>query len=100
MKIFISQISPEVTEEELKKLLEKYGIVESIKIIRDKYTNESREFGYAWMPDDSQAQSAIRDLKEKMFKGQKLQVNEARTRFKDIRSSERRLRRRKQLVNC
>ena len=95
MKIFIGQISLEATEKELRKAFEKYGLVDSIELIKDKYTGESRGFGFAWMPDDSQAQAAMNGLNGKMFKGQILQINEARTRIKDRDASERRLRKRK-----
>ena len=96
MKIFIGQISPEVTEEELRIAFENFGQVESIRLIKDKYSGESREFGFVRMPDESQAQAAIKGLNGKMFKGQILQINEARTHIRDIRTSERRLRKKKE----
>ena len=99
MKIFVGQISLRATEEEVRKLFENYGLVESINLINDKYTGEFRGFGFVRMPDESQAQAAIIGLNKKMFKGQILQINEARTRVKDRNASERRLRKRKDSMN-
>ena len=99
MKIFVGQISLRATEEEVRKLFENYGLVESINLINDKYSGEFRGFGFVRMPDESQAQAAIIGLNKKMFKGQILQINEARTRVKDRYASERRLRKRKDSMN-
>jgi RNA recognition motif-containing protein len=95
MKIFISQISQQTTEEELRKAFEDYGLVESVKLIKDKYTGESRGFGYVWMPNDTQGKAAIKGLNRKKINGQKLKINEARTRLKDRKAPERRLRKKK-----
>ena len=95
MKIFIGQISLEATAEDLRKAFEYYGQVDSIKLVNDKFSGESRRFGFAWMPDESQAISAIKGLNGKMFKGQILQINEARTRIEDRDAPERRLRKKK-----
>jgi len=99
MKIFIGQISLEATEEELRKAFENYGLVDSIKLIKDKYTGEFRGFAFVRMLDEFQAQAAINGLNGKMFKGKILQINQARTRVKDRYASERRLRKRKDSMN-
>ena len=80
MNIYIGNLSYEVTEEDLKQAFEAFGEVESVKIIKDKYTNRSKGFGFVEMPDDAAAQSAINDLNDTELKGRTLKVNEARPR--------------------
>ena len=80
MNIYIGNLSYEVTEEDLKQAFEAFGEVESVKIIKDKYTNRSKGFGFVEMPDDANAQSAIDDLNDTEIKGRALKVNKARPR--------------------
>ena len=80
MNIYIGNLSYEVTEEELKQAFEAFGEVESVNIIKDKYTNRSKGFGFVEMPNDADAQSAIDDLNDKDLKGRTLKVNKARPR--------------------
>jgi RNA recognition motif-containing protein len=92
MKIFIGNISKEITEKELENIFEDYGQVDLVKIIYDKFTGDSRGFGFLWMQDENQAQTAITKLNGTFLKGQALHVNEARTHIKDRRGSDRRQR--------
>ncbi len=80
MNIYIGNLSYEVTEEDLKQAFETFGEVESVKIIKDKYTNRSKGFGFVEMPDNANAQSAINDLNDTEIKGRTIKVNEARPR--------------------
>ena len=80
MNIYIGNLSYEVTEEDLKQAFEAFGEVESVKIIKDKYTNRSKGFGFVEMPDNADAQSAINDLNDTELKGRTLNVNKARPR--------------------
>ena len=80
MNIYIGNLSDEVTEEDLKEAFESFGEVESVKIIKDKYTNRSKGFGFVEMPSKAEGQSAIDDLNGKELKGKALNVNEARPR--------------------
>ncbi len=80
MNIYVGNLSNEVTEEDLKQAFETFGEVESVKIIKDKYTNGSKGFGFVEMPSKAEGQSAIDDLNGKELKGKALNVNEARPR--------------------
>ena len=80
MNIYVGNVSREVTEEDLRQAFEAFGEVTSVKIIKDRYSGESRGFGFVEMPDKADAESAITGLKEKEFKGRTLNVNEARPR--------------------
>jgi RNA recognition motif-containing protein len=80
MNIYIGNLSYEVTEEELKQAFEAFGEVDSVNIIKDKYTNRSKGFGFVEMPDNTHAESAINDLNDTELKGRALKVNKARPR--------------------
>ena len=80
MNIYVGNLSHEVTEEDLRQAFEAFGQVESAAIIKDKFTGESRGFGFVEMPAKAEAQAAIADMNEKELKGRALNVNEARPR--------------------
>ena len=80
MNIYVGNLSNEVTEEDLKQAFETFGQVESVKIIKDKYTNRSKGFGFVEMASKAEGQSAIDGLNGKELKGKALNVNEARPR--------------------
>jgi RNA recognition motif-containing protein len=80
MKIYVGNLSYEVTEEDLRLALEQFGQVESVTIITDKRSGESKGFGFVEMPSKAEGQSAIEGLNGKELKGRALNVNEARPR--------------------
>jgi len=80
MNIFIGNLSRGVNEDDLRKEFEVYGKVNSVNIIKDKYTGESRGFGFVEMPNDKEARAAIEGLNGKELKGRALNVNQARPR--------------------
>lgn len=77
MNIYVGNLSREAGEMELKSLFADFGEVRSVKIIKDKETQESRGFAFVDMPDDVQAQAAIREIDSKEFLKRRLKVNEA-----------------------
>lgn len=78
MNIYVGNLSREVTEEELKEQFLAFGDVSSCAIIKDRFTGESRGFGFVEMPSKEQAQQAISSLNGKELKGRPMTVNEAR----------------------
>ena len=80
MNIYVGNLSRDVTEEDLRETFEAFGKVESVTIIKDKFSGESRGFGFVEMPAQAEAQSAITGLNGKELKGRPLKVNEARPR--------------------
>ena len=80
MNIYVGNLSYEVTEEDLKEAFEVFGEVDTVKVIKDKYTGRSKRFGFVEMPAKAEAQSAIEGLNGKDLKGRNLNVNEARPR--------------------
>jgi len=80
MNIYVGNLSRDVTDEDLRQAFEDFGQVESINIIKDKFTGESRGFGFVEMPSKDEAQAAITGLNGKDLKGRALNINEARPR--------------------
>ena len=80
MNIYVGNLSRELTEEELKQEFTAFGEVTSVAIIRDKYSGQSRGFGFVEMPSKSEGEAAIAGLKGKTLQERTLDVNEARPR--------------------
>ncbi len=78
MNIYLGNLSYKVTEEDLRLPLEEFGQVESATIIKDRYSGQSKGFGFVEMPSKDEAQSAIGGLNDTELKGRTLHVNEAR----------------------
>lgn len=89
MNIYVGNLSREVTEEDLRQAFEAFGQVASVTIIKDRFSGESRGFGFVEMPAKAEAQSAINSLNGKELKGRTLNVNEARPRSEGRRGGER-----------
>ncbi|MCK4358677.1 MAG: RNA-binding protein [Candidatus Cloacimonetes bacterium] len=90
MNIYVGNLSREVTEEDLRQAFEPFGQVDSVTVIKDKFSGESRGFGFVEMPTKAEAQSAINGLNDKELKERTLKVNEARPRSEDRRGGGRR----------
>ena len=80
MNIYVGNLSYEVTEEDLKAAFEAFGQVETVNIIKDKYSGQSKGFGFVEMSAKAEADSAIEGLNDTDLKGRTLKVNEARPR--------------------
>lgn len=78
MNIYVGNLPRATTEEELRKAFEAHGEVASVAIIKDKFSGESRGFGFVEMPDATAAHNAIAALGGKDFGGRVLNVNEAK----------------------
>lgn len=80
MDIYVGNFSFETTEEDLRAEFEIYGEVTKVKIIRDRFTNKSRGFGFIEMQSEEEALAAIDDLNGKEMGDRTLKVNKARPR--------------------
>ena len=78
MKILVRNLSRETTEDELLALFKAHGDVQYCKLVMDKATGKSKGFGFVEMPDNSEADAAIKGLNETEFKGRKITVNQAK----------------------
>ena len=77
-KLYIGNLSYDVTEAELEDLFKKVGNVVSVTIITDRYSGKSKGFGFVEMGSEKDAETAINQLNGKTFKERTIVVNEAR----------------------
>ena len=78
-KLYIGNLSYDITEIDLKKFIEEKGItVGEIRIISDKFSGKSKGFGFAEFETEESAQQAIDALNEQELAGRKLTVNKAK----------------------
>lgn len=79
-KLYVGNLSYDMTDSDLQALFEEYGTVESTQIIFDRDTGRSKGFGFVEMSDSGAADEAIRNLNGQEAQGRQLNVNEARPR--------------------
>jgi cold-inducible RNA-binding protein len=79
-KLYVGNLSPEVTETGLKDLFAPHGAVSEINLILDKVTNKPRGFAFVTLATPDAAQAAMKALNGQEWEGRNLIVNEARPR--------------------
>ena len=77
-KIYVGNLSFSTTEDRLSEIFGAFGEVSSVRIVKDKFTELSKGFGFVEMTDDAQAETAVSKLHGKEVDGRKIRVNEAR----------------------
>jgi len=80
MNIYVGNLSRDLSESDLREAFAAFGEVSSSSIIKDKFSGESRGFGFVEMPNKDEAEKAIAALNGKDLKGRTATVNEARPR--------------------
>lgn len=78
MKLYIGNLPYTVTEEQLTETFSEYGDVESVNLIVDKFSNQSKGFGFIEMPNNASADAAIKALNESQLGGRRIKVNQAK----------------------
>ena len=87
MNIYVSNLSFNVQDEDLREFFTPYGEVTSAKVITDKMTNQSRGFGFVEMSDDTASRKAIAELNDASVDGRTIKVMEAKPREDKPRSN-------------
>jgi RNA recognition motif-containing protein len=82
MNMYIGNLAYDVTENDLRNAFSEFGEVSSVKIITDKFSGRPKGFGFVEMPDNSEADQAIKALNGKVFNGRSIKVNQAEPRGK------------------
>jgi RNA recognition motif-containing protein len=77
-KLYVGGLPFSVTEDRLQEIFSAHGSVESSKVISDKFTGQSRGFGFVEMSSGSEAKKAIESLNGTQLDGRTLTVNEAK----------------------
>ena len=77
MNIYVGNLNYRVREDDLKSIMEQFGAVDSVKVVKDRETGRSKGFAFVEMQDDEDAKKAIEELNEKEFEGRQMVVKEA-----------------------
>ncbi len=80
MNIYVGNLPYDTTEDGMKDIFTEYGEVSTVSIITDRYTGRSKGFGFVEMPDQAQAEEAIKSLDGSSVSGRSIKVNQARPR--------------------
>lgn len=80
MNIYVGNLPYGANDDELRKLFEEHGAVDSARVIVDRATGQSKGFGFVEMGDDGEGNASITALDGNDFMGRKMRVNEARPR--------------------
>ena len=80
MNIYVGNLAYSVTEDELREAFGAYGEISSVSLISDKFSGQSKGFGFVEMPNNSEADAAIKALNETSLKGRNIKVNQAKPR--------------------
>lgn len=80
MNMYIGNLAPDVTDEDLREAFEAFGEVKSSKVIKDHFGGASRGFGFVEMPNNSEADAAMKALNGEELKGKAIKISEARPR--------------------
>jgi len=78
MNIYVGNLSNDATEADLRQAFEAFGQVSSATVIKDRFSGESRGFGFVEMPSKDEAQAALSGLNGQDLKGRSLKISEAR----------------------
>lgn len=78
MKIYVGNLSYSVTEKDLKDLFAEHGEVSEVTMVTDKFSGQSKGFGFIEMPVGSEAEKAIKALDGVLMQGRNIKVNQAR----------------------
>jgi RNA recognition motif-containing protein len=79
-KLYVGNLGFDVTDKDLETLFSRAGTCESVAVISDKFSGQSRGFGFVEMSSSAEAQNAIEQFNGQDFKGRSMKVNEARDR--------------------
>jgi RNA recognition motif-containing protein len=80
MNIYVGNLPFDATEDEVRELFATYGQIASVSLIKDKFSGQSRGFGFVEMPNVNEAQQAVRELNGKTLHNRNIVVNPARPR--------------------
>ncbi|MEM7019721.1 MAG: RNA-binding protein [Pseudomonadota bacterium] len=80
MNIYVGNLPYSTTDDDLTELFAEYGEISSVNIISDKFSGQSKGFGFVEMPVQSEAEEAIKALDGSAMKGRNIKVNQARPR--------------------
>jgi RNA recognition motif-containing protein len=78
MKIYVGNLSYDATDSELNAVFSEFGEVSSANVIKNQHSGRSRGYGFVEMPNDSEANEAIKALNDSPLQGRNIRVNQVR----------------------
>lgn len=78
VEIYVGNLSYDMTEDQLKAEFEKYGKVNSVRLVTNRYNGRSKGFGFVQMPNRAEAEKACEELNDHEVLGRKIKCNEAK----------------------
>ncbi|MFN8643214.1 MAG: RNA-binding protein [Candidatus Binatia bacterium] len=79
-KLYVGNLAFDVTDKDLEAAFAQAGVCDSVAVVTDKFSGQSRGFGFVEMSSNAEAQRAIQQLNGQDIKGRQIKVNEARDR--------------------
>ena len=83
MKLYVGNLAYSVNEDDLREMFSAFGEIASAELIKDRMSGQSKGFGFVEMPNNSEADTAIKTLNGKMNDGRALKVNQAQPKSDD-----------------
>ena len=80
MNIYVGNLPYSMTEDELREMFSPYGVVTSASIVKDKFSGQSKGFGFVEMSTQAEGEEAVKQLDGRSVNGRALKVNQARAR--------------------
>ncbi|MCZ6870635.1 MAG: RNA-binding protein [Gammaproteobacteria bacterium] len=80
MNIYVGNLAYSVTDAEIREAFEEFGDVAEVNLVEDRTTGQSKGFGFVEMPNNSEADTAIKALNSTQLKGRAIKVNQAKPR--------------------
>ncbi|MHC1742963.1 MAG: RNA recognition motif domain-containing protein [Syntrophobacteraceae bacterium] len=78
MNLYVGNLAYNVTEEDLKSIFSEYGEVASVNIVKERFSGQSKGFGFVEMPNNSEADKAIKALNGSKVKEQSIKISQAK----------------------
>lgn len=77
MNMYVGNLALDVTETDLTELFSEFGEVASVKLINDRFSGRSKGYGFVEMPNNSEADKAIKALNKTLIKGKDIKISQA-----------------------
>ncbi len=89
MNIYVGNLPHSVSEEELREIFSEYGAVASVKLVKDRFSGQSKGFGFVEMPSNSEADQVIKALNKSIMHGRAIKVNQVQPQKKGRKNARR-----------
>jgi RNA recognition motif-containing protein len=90
LKLYVGSLAYSTTEDEVDLLFSDFGTVESVELVKDRFSGQSKGFGFVEMRSNAEADKAIKGLNGKLFQGRTIKVNQVQPKAKSKKGPRRR----------